>query len=738
MEHTEIESRFQQVDGTEKTYTKYEYKTAKGAPIGVVLRCDYINAKGKKSKSFRQCDFDKSNWRYKYTGDKVKVALYNQDLIDKANKVVLVEGEKCADALNEILPPKIRATTCPGGAQNIEHCNVSPLEGKDIVLWRDNDANGKKWEYLCTKKIEGIVGSVRIHDDWGNKVDAVDIIEKYGADTALKCLDDLVNPCYKKDNVEDIVSVKSELPFKVMGRTVDDEVVVYCLQDSTIRSFKANNFDENVMVQIYHDMGFWSEFCGIKPRSGAIDTRAGYRRMWKEVLRNGIYEPKVAKHGGIHKVGDKYVAHLGDRLYIDGQFMELSAITEDNIFVEDTPVVISEDKKELSEEDKENLIKIFDSFPVEIPEKRQLILGWAISSLLSPVLPKRPHIWFFAPANTGKTFITSVMGKLVGSLSLSLTASATTFAGLKQMIGSRGCAVFWDESEAQAPGHSDKWDKVMECVRISFDSQDGKIVQGTREQVAKYFVPRMMFCFSSIKMADLDESLASRMITVELKKYHDMQTTREMRDVTNDLVQNVDFEGIHQKVFHLVYDNADAYFKNLETSYYMFKELCGDDRRAYALAVCFSGYMLVKNTGVLSEEEIAKHIWKDVSKIMPEQVSEANILLQLILNAATGCRDRDGRNRNILFQDYIQAEFANEDLVNGCDITVVAYEFKVSGLVFNKREQRAYVYPSSSRFRRAVGTYLGINSVAPSLNGFKSLRKSQLEGFSFDISKHLW
>ena len=56
--------------------------------------------------------------------------------------VVLVEGEKCADALNGI---GILATTAFGGCNGVGKADFSSLGGRKVVIWPDNDAAGLKY-----------------------------------------------------------------------------------------------------------------------------------------------------------------------------------------------------------------------------------------------------------------------------------------------------------------------------------------------------------------------------------------------------------------------------------------------------------------------------------------------------------------------------------------------------------------------------------------------------------------
>ena len=56
--------------------------------------------------------------------------------------VVLVEGEKCADALTSI---GVDATSLMGGSSTIiDKTDLTPLAGKTVILWPDNDAPGFK------------------------------------------------------------------------------------------------------------------------------------------------------------------------------------------------------------------------------------------------------------------------------------------------------------------------------------------------------------------------------------------------------------------------------------------------------------------------------------------------------------------------------------------------------------------------------------------------------------------
>jgi len=58
-------------------------------------------------------------------------------------QVIIVEGEKCADALQRALPEAV-VISWAGGANGIRQTDLLPLQGRTLVAWPDNDDPGKQ------------------------------------------------------------------------------------------------------------------------------------------------------------------------------------------------------------------------------------------------------------------------------------------------------------------------------------------------------------------------------------------------------------------------------------------------------------------------------------------------------------------------------------------------------------------------------------------------------------------
>jgi hypothetical protein len=114
----------------------WDYFDRDGVLYGQVYRFD--DPTGRHKKEIRPWNPATSQW---LSPDTTR-PLYNLPAILKAPRdavIVLVEGEKCADAINDLRMPLIVATTCWGGAAAASRTDWSPLAGKRVLRWADND-----------------------------------------------------------------------------------------------------------------------------------------------------------------------------------------------------------------------------------------------------------------------------------------------------------------------------------------------------------------------------------------------------------------------------------------------------------------------------------------------------------------------------------------------------------------------------------------------------------------------
>ena len=120
--------------------------------------------------------------------------------IEDAPEVVVVEGEKCVMALESV---GIAATTSPGGAGKAEHADWTPLAGKVVYLWPDNDETGVAHMRDVARILEALDPRPALR--WLDcarlgleaKGDAADVVERYGdlaGQTIMTVLRDYTEP----------------------------------------------------------------------------------------------------------------------------------------------------------------------------------------------------------------------------------------------------------------------------------------------------------------------------------------------------------------------------------------------------------------------------------------------------------------------------------------------------------------------------------------------------------------
>ena len=104
------------------------------------------------------------NRRWKQKGIPLPLPLYNltglRERIDAP--VLVVEGEKTSDAAGEIFPSHV-STTSMYGAKSPHQSDWTPLKGREVVIWHDNDPDGQHFaRKVAALVLEAGASGVRI------------------------------------------------------------------------------------------------------------------------------------------------------------------------------------------------------------------------------------------------------------------------------------------------------------------------------------------------------------------------------------------------------------------------------------------------------------------------------------------------------------------------------------------------------------------------------------------------
>lgn len=190
-----------------KPTAKWDYLDEQGKLIACVYRYDTESGK-----EFRV--WDVKNKKAKSPNPR---PLYNIPQILNAKKVILVEGEKSADRLIE---KGFTATTAMFGANApINKTDWSPLFGKEVIIWPDNDSAGIDYGKKVSAHLAGIAAFISIlttPKDKPAKWDAADaVLENF----------DIVNFLESAQSSEIKIPRNSLEKFKNDKRPMPDDII---------------------------------------------------------------------------------------------------------------------------------------------------------------------------------------------------------------------------------------------------------------------------------------------------------------------------------------------------------------------------------------------------------------------------------------------------------------------------------------------------------------------------------
>jgi putative DNA primase/helicase len=144
----------------------WDYRDAAGRWLGRVCRFDRTDSKGCTVKDVLPLTFclgsnRKREWQYRSWD--VPRPLFGLDaLAAKPDMpVLIVEGEKCREAANAVAGLYV-PVSWPGGGKAVKKADWSPLAGREVVIWPDNDEPGVKAAHDIATLLDGVAAGVRI------------------------------------------------------------------------------------------------------------------------------------------------------------------------------------------------------------------------------------------------------------------------------------------------------------------------------------------------------------------------------------------------------------------------------------------------------------------------------------------------------------------------------------------------------------------------------------------------
>ena len=395
----------------------WEYRTEDGGLYGVICRW---NANEERAKDIRPLTWNGTRWGWRGFGPK-RPLLYLPDLVaNPTAPVLVVAGEKTADAARAIAPDGWLVTTWAGGESVPHHSDWKPLRGRPtVVIWPDNDGSGVK----CAAEIEGILGAlgqpcavIGVPRGFPEKWDLADAPPDGYGEAKLRALmisaaatctlhEDEPPPVPAKLNgkhglapIEKTDSMRAYIP---VGYDEDGYWIIARTKQLLVRYTAARLLKKEGPLDLMPNHRYWRGQFEVGP-SDAIPWEIIGTEIMAQCQSVGPFDGDRVRGRGAWIDQDRVVVHLGDKLLVDGQAMAPVSIVSRSFYPAATPLLDIEDMSPLGATEGRKFRDLCKSVLWEHPIYGDLFAGWIASSTICGALKWRPHAWLTGPAGAGK------------------------------------------------------------------------------------------------------------------------------------------------------------------------------------------------------------------------------------------------------------------------------------------------------------------------------------------------
>ena len=520
----------------------WEYHTVDGVLMGYYCRFDLEDGSKEVLPYIFATDGNRSQWRWQGFDKPRPLYRLNKILENPEATVIVVEGEKTADAA-QLLFPKAIVTTWQGGGKAIQHTNFLPLEGRKVILWPDNDKPGREAVAQIGKIIKGYVAVLKYVKNPKGTPKAWDLADAEGwtvesakAYTNANLMDEPeIDKVPDEESVEndpppmpppmevfdDLEDVNTEaIHFRFLGFTNHGGSLSHNFfghASKTVISLSPSAMSKNNLLELA-PLNWWEQnFPG--NRKG-INTDGAADWLIHNSLQKGVFSDRYLRGRGAWIDKNNVVIHTGENLIVNGTNIDMRDFSSRFIYEFSEPLGFNIHDP-LGTKESSKLIDILELLNWDREINSYLLAGWCIVAPICGALNWRPHIWLTGAAGTGKSWLfKNIVRKLMGETGLAVQGE-TSEAGLRQMLGHDALPVIFDEAEGEDRRAQERMQSVMALMRAASADDGGIMAKGTSSGTAKTYRIRSCFAFASIAVQLHQQSDRTRVTVLGLKKATD-------------------------------------------------------------------------------------------------------------------------------------------------------------------------------------------------------------------------
>lgn len=460
----------------------------------------------------------------------------------KDRQVWIVEGEKCADAVNalpwtddngdQIIGP-FPGISVRHGYRSADPANaypmldLEPLTGRECLVFADPDEGG----HIMAKAIAKLL---HLHYECEVRIVLPPIVKKgepkidiadVAAHGGLKAIGAWANGI----GVKDYQPPASERPakilppmvetdqFKVLGLVGNDLAVRRKTTQQVLLLRTTAITQEGTLLRIA-TLGWWKDQCGNAPFSSTMRSSFGDALLRAGEAKGMINLSLDSAGRGAHDHDGVIRYNLGGKLLTTDRHRLLKnevALDAVEFLYHPGPEIEMVDDPNAEQWGRE-FYEATAGYRWENADMHRSVMGWCVSALIGGCLPFRPHLWIIAPPTTGKTYLLNTMlGRLFGPLANRIVSG--TEASVAGLSLSDSLPTLLDEFEAgEDRDGKAKWDRILELMRAATSGDAARTRSSAQTGAVSAIRPRFSAFVASVHRPDLNEANDSRFVTVRL------------------------------------------------------------------------------------------------------------------------------------------------------------------------------------------------------------------------------
>lgn len=495
--------------------------------------------------------------------------LYRLDAIAEASKIIIVEGCKTADALQQYMG-KTLVITWQGGSNAVAKSDWTPLRGRsNIIIIPDADEPGRKAamqianilvEQDCKVKMCDTSSMESVKQGWdfadaladGWDSDRVfDFIlantRPFGEDEPSDISADNTPEMFETESVEIVVKdaprraieYKDDF-FKCLGYN-EGLYFYYVKATGLLHTLSPRDHTKSNLIALA-PLSFWeANFTTGKQ----VDWAAAADYFIRVQEKIGMYDYTKVRGRGAWLDEGRIVLHIGDKLIVDDTPTEIHAFPT-KYHYERRPPIYMPLQTILPDKYSAQFIELCQMARWRNAAYGEILAGWVFSAMIGGIFPMRSHVYIDGEKKSGKSWlINNVIAPALGDNKLAVEG-ATTEAGIRAALRADTIPVIFDESEAEQKTDAMRLQGIFNLARAAATSDGGAVLKGATNGQAGgvRYTCRSAFLFASINVSMAQAADLSRTVMLSLRGKPNRNETDEVKkaDYENFLKMS-DFAG---------------------------------------------------------------------------------------------------------------------------------------------------------------------------------------------------